>query len=528
MRASQLPFATLREVPADASSVHERLLRRAGFVRKAEAGVYLFLPLGAYALRRAVTLLEEQCAAAGFHPVITPLAEPVQAVFESARSQVRSWRSLPLRWYAMNQIRREEVEPRGGLLEARERLLFRMWCFDADAPSATESMKLMRDTLVHACRQMGTKVLAGECEGWSLLAVVEGGEDAFLQCSSCSAAAVAECYPLPRFDEFVTSYDAVPPAEIVSTPDLRTVEEVAQFLRVPPSRLVKTLLLEVDGKAVAALVRGDHELSLRKVQRALGAKEVQLMSSEQVEEVSRAPVGFAGPVGLEGVLLIADHAVRQMQDFVVGANVADAHRIHVCWGRDFGKPSWLDLRTASAGDQCAHCDGELVLRRGILVGEVCLWRGAHGLVYDDAQGVQQPVQVILGELNLTRLIAALVEANHDSDGMVWHPRIAPFDAIILLLNPSEESPREVAERISLSLEERGIDVLLDDRDERAGVKFKDADLVGIPLQVVVGRSASEGVVEVRLRRDRQPHQVAVEDVAIVVEELLYREMEVTA
>jgi prolyl-tRNA synthetase len=157
-----------------------------------------------------------------------------------------------------------------------------------------------------------------------------------------------------------------------------------------------------------------------------------------------------------------------------------------------------------------------------------LWRDEHGLVYDDAQGVQQPVQVILGELNLTRLIAALVEANHDSDGMVWHPRIAPFDAIILLLNPSEESPREVAERISLSLEERGIDVLLDDRDERAGVKFKDADLVGIPLQVVVGRSASEGVVEVRLRRDRQPHQVAVEDVAIVVEELLYREMEVTA
>jgi prolyl-tRNA synthetase len=496
-------------------------------VRKAGAGVYFFLPLGADVLRRAAKLLEEQCEAAGFHPVITPLAEPVQAVFESARHQVRSWRSLPLRWYTMNWVTREDVEPRGGLLETRENLLLRMWCFDADAPSAAESMKLMRDTLAQACRQMGAKVLAGEGDGWSLLAVVEDGEDVLLQCSSCSAAAAPECYPLPAFDASVASYDAVPPAEIVSTPDLRTVEEVARFLRVPPSKLVKTLLLDVDGKAVAALVRGDHELSLPKVQRALGAKAVQMMSPEQVEAVSHAPVGFAGPVGLEGALLIADHAVRQMQDFVVGANLADAHRMHVCWGRDFTEPQWLDLRIASAGDRCAHCDGELVLRQGVFVGEVRLWHGEHGLLYDDAQGVQQPVQVVVGELNLTRLIAALVEANHDSDGMVWHPRIAPFEVIILLLNPSEEAHRDVAERISLSLEERGIDVLLDDRDERAGVKFKDADLVGIPLQVVVGRSASEGLVEVRLRRDRQPHQVAVEDVAIVVEELLYREMEVT-
>ncbi|MCL6475181.1 MAG: hypothetical protein K6U75_09040 [Firmicutes bacterium] len=526
MRASQLPFATLREVPADASSVHERLLRRAGFVRKAEAGVYVFLPLGAYVLRRAVTLLEEQCAAAGFHPVITPLTEAVQAVLESARPQVRSWRSLPLQWYTMNQVRLEDVEPRGGLLEARERLLFRMWRFDADASSTTYTLRRITHTLAWSCRQMGAEVLAGESDGWCLLVVAEGGEDALLQCSSCKAAGVPDCFPLSPLGEKPPPYDAVPPAEIVRTPGLRTVEEVARFLQVPPSKLVKTLLLDVDGKAVAALVRGDHELSLRKVQRALGAKEVQMMSPERVEEVSHAPVGFAGPVGLERVRLIADHAVRQMQDFVVGANLADAHRIHICWGRDFATPSWLDLRTASAGDQCAHCGGELVLRRGIFVGEVRLWRDEHGLVYDDAQGVQQPVQVILGELNLTRLIAALVEANHDSDGMVWHPRIAPLDAIILLLNPSEESHRELAERISLSLEERGIDVLLDDRDERAGVKFKDADLVGIPLQVVVGRSASEGLVEVRLRRDRQPHQVAVEDVAIVVEELLYREMEV--
>lgn len=525
MRASQFPFVTLRDVPADASSMHERLLRRAGFVRKAEAGTYVFLPFGARVLRRMEGLLEEECEAAGFHPVITPLTGQVQAVAESARPQVRSWRSLPVRWYALNRIRDEEGEPRGGLLEARESVRLQMWSFDADAPSAEGSAAIIRDTLIHACRRMGAALLAGEADGWLLLAEVESGEDVLLQCASCGTTATPEWYPLFAPDESASSWEAVPPAEVVSTPDLRTVEEVARFLDVSPARLVKTLLLEIDGKAIAALVRGDHELSLPKVQRALGANTVQMMSAERVEAVSGAPVGFAGPVGLENVPLIADRAVRGMQDFVVGANLADAHRVHVCWGRDFVEPTWADLRVASAGDRCARCGGELVRRRGIFVGQVHLWQNEQGLVYDDTEGVQKPVQVTLGELNVTRMLAALVEANCDGDGMVWHPRIAPFEAVILLLNPSEQAHRLVAENLYLSLQERGVDVLLDDREERAGAKFKDADLTGIPIQVVVGRSASEGMVEVRLRRDRQPRRVALEDTPIVMEELLRRETE---
>lgn len=527
MRVAQFPFATLREAPADAVSVHERLLRRAGFVGKREAGTYVLLPPGARVFRKMRQWLEKECETAGFHPLIVPLAEPEQAVLESARPQVRSWRALPLRWYALSQVRCEDVEPRGGLLETREFFRLQLWNFDADASSATEGTTRMKDTLVRICQQVGLAVLAGQCDGWDLLAVLEDGEDTLLQCSACGASAAPEWYPLPPAEESA-AYDAVPPAEIVSTPNLRTVEEVARFLHVPPSRLVKTLLLEVDGQAVAALVRGDHDLSLPKVQRVLGAEAVQMMSAERVEMVSHAPVGFAGPVGLEGVSLLADWAVRQMQDFVVGANLVDAHRVHVCWGRDFKEPLWADLRTASPGDRCARCGGDLVVRQGILVGKVRLWHNAQGLVYDDVQGMQRPVQVTLGELNLTRTLAALVEANHDSNGMVWHARIAPFEALVLLLNPSEETLRNVAGRIYRSLLERGVDVLLDDRDERAGAKFKDADLIGIPIQVVVGRSASDGHVEVRLRRDRQPHQVAIEDVPIVVEELLHREKEVTA
>lgn len=425
----------------------------------------------------------------------------------------------------LGQFRREDVEPHGGLLETRETVSLQMWSFEPDASSDMEGMMRIRDVFVRACQQMGAAMLAGECDGWSLLAVVEGGEDALLQCSSCGTAGVPEWYSLLCLEGAVPSCETVPTAEIVSTPDLRTVEDVARFLGVPPSKLVKTLLLEVDGRAVAALVRGDHELSLPKVQRALGAGEVQMMSAERVEAISRAPVGFAGPVGLEGVPLIADRAVRQIQDFVVGANLADAHRVHVCWGRDFPEPTWADLRVASAGDPCAHCGGELILQRGIMVGGIHRWGSNHSLIYDDARGLQRAVEVVVGELNLMRVLAALVEGNHDVDGMVWHARIAPFEVVILLLNPSEEAHRNIAERLYLSLQEQDIDVLLDDRDERAGAKFKDADLTGIPVQVVVGRLASAGQVELRLRRDRQPRQVAVEDISIAVEELIYREKE---
>ncbi|MEJ5251408.1 MAG: hypothetical protein HPY54_01790 [Chthonomonadetes bacterium] len=522
MRASPSLLNTLREAPADAVSTHERLLRRAGFMRKEAGGVYTFLPLGARVLRRMVHLLEQAFEGAGFEQVVTPTEEPAQAVLRAVGAVARSWRALPLRWYAWNRYRDEQMEPRGGLLETRERLLLQVWAFTADEESAAEAEILVRDTLVHACRQMGLEVLAGEGDGWQIVGVVQDGEDRLLRCSQCGRAFLPEWCPLPVPSESSASCDGVPPAEVVQTPNLRTVEEVAPFLNVPPSALVKTLLVEADGRAVAVLVRGDHELSLPKVGRVLGAETVQMLSAEQVEAISRAPVGFAGPVGLEGVPLIADWAVRQMQGFVVGANLADAHRVHVCWGRDFAEPSWADVRVGGEGDACVHCGGSLEEKTGTSIGWVGCPKEAHDLTYDDADGVQRAIQVTFGELNLMRLLATVVEARADTDGLVWHRQIAPFEAVILLLNPSDEASQQVAESIYATLRERGVDVLFDDRDERAGAKFKDADLIGVPVQVVVGRSASEGVVEVRLRRDHAPHRVAMEDVAIVVEELLYR------
>lgn len=521
MRVSELRLITLREPPTDTVSVNERYLRRAGFVRKVEAGVYVFLPLGARVVTKMMRLFEREMERAGFQQVISPLGELMTGLIEVARPQVRSWRALPLMWYTWNRVRDEGVEPRGGLLETREQMYLQVLAFTTDAQSA-QTEAAIRDTLSHTCRLMGMELLTGEGDGWRVLALVPNGEGRLLQCTSCERAFVPEWCPLP-LSEHSASCEGIPPAKVVDTPGLRTVEEVARFLKVTPSDLVKTLLVEADGTAVAVLVRGDHELSLPKLRRVTGATQVEMLSAERVEQISHAPVGFAGPVGPSGVPLFADWAVREMQDFVVGANLADAHRVHVCWGRDFAEPKWADLRVASAGDRCAHCRGEMVIRQGMLLGSVHVWSEQHGLVYDDAQGAQQAVSIVMGHLNLLRAMAALVEASHDHDGMVWHPRVAPFEVIVLVLNPTEEEHLRLAERLCVSMQERGIGVLLDDRDERAGAKFKDADLVGIPVQVVVGRTASEGTVEVRLRRDRAPHRVAVEDVAIVVEELLHRE-----
>ncbi len=523
MRASELRFVTLREWPADAVAAHERLLRRAGFVRKAEGGVYVFLPLGARVLRQMVRLFEADFEKAGIHPVVPPQGDSTREVLETARSQVRSWRSLPVRWYWLGTARDDECEPRGGLIHTREWQYVRVCAIERDRPSAEASAEALAHLLCRLLKRIGLTVVAGEGDGWQVLAPLAEANERLLLCASCRKGFVPEWCPLPASGGEPPKVDGLPPAEVVSTPNLRTVEEVARFLGVPESRLVKTLLVEADGHAVAVLVRGDHALSLPKLQRVLGASEVQMLSGERVEEVSGAPVGFAGPVGLHGVPLLADWAVREMQGFVVGANLEDAHRVNVCWGRDFAQPQWADLRVAVAGDLCALCGGALEERSGAVVAHVGYLSGGCNLLYDDAQGQQQEAHVLLSELNLTRTMALMVETGHDEDGIIWHPRAAPFEVVVLLLNPSEEQHLRVAERLTEQLQEAGLEVLLDDRDERAGAKFKDADLMGVPVQVVIGRSVAEGAVELRLRRERNSHRVAIEDAVIAVEQLLRRE-----
>lgn len=553
MRMTQLLLYTMRDLPADAQALNDRMLRRAGFVRKTAPGVYAFLPLGVRALRNMVRVLEQACERIGAQPLMMPALQAIeletsddgfvlqdreqrslgvggpvmQNALTIARDTVRSWRALPLRLMDARLRLSDVPRPGNGLLVTREFVCLEVYAFDRDESAARDSLNELAQTLVEACRQMGLRVSVGQADGLVLFAPFDFGDEVLLQCMPCGFFALAEWCKLKEPLEPAASWEGVPECEVVSTPDLRTVEEVARFLGVPASRLVKTLLVEADGRAVAVLLRGDRELSLPKLQRVLGAEQMQMLSAEQVERLSRAPVGFAGPVGLEGVTLYADHEVRLMQDFVVGANLPDAHRIHACWGRDFAEPQWADLRIATTGDVCPRCGEALSEQRGVELGRVRQLI-ADDLVYDDPAGVQQHVRVTRATFGVTRALAVLVEQNHDADGMIWNPVTAPYEVIILLLNPSDEVHRQVAEKLYHELTELGIEAMLDDREERAGVKFKDADLIGIPVQVVIGRTAGEGIVEVRLRRDRTPRRLAVKDVAVAVGELLQRELETEA
>jgi prolyl-tRNA synthetase len=275
--------------------------------------------------------------------------------------------------------------------------------------------------------------------------------------------------------------------------------------------------MRVDGKPVAALVRGDRELNPYKLMHALDGESVEMMDAPSIEQLTGAPVGFSGPVGLPPDLpMLADYELKGLQDFVTGANEADAHLMHVCYGRDFPEPRWADLRVAQAGDRCPRCPtGTLREVRGIEVGHIfqlgTKYSQAMNALFTDAEGNLKPILMGCYGLGVSRCLAAIVEAHHDEDGICFPITVAPFEVILILVNPEDSAQRTVAEQLYHTLLEQGVEVLYDDRDERSGVKFKDADLIGIPIQVVVGRAVKEGQVEVRLRADKSPQHIAVSD-----------------
>jgi prolyl-tRNA synthetase len=311
----------------------------------------------------------------------------------------------------------------------------------------------------------------------------------------------------------------------VDTPGAKTVEQVTSFLKVNPERLVKTLIYVADDKPVAALVRGDRDLNEAKLSRKLEVEKLEMAGPELIRKLTGAEVGFTGPVGLSGVRIIADYEVRAMANFVTGANKTDAHHINVNLGRDFKVEEWADVRIASDSDPCPRCEGTLCAERGIEVGHIfklgTKYSQAMNATFLDEDGKEKYLVMGCYGLGVSRMLAAVPEANHDKDGIIWPISIAPFEVVILLLNPEDEAQARAAVRVYEELQERGVDVLLDERDERSGVKFKDADLIGIPIQIIAGRLAAEGKVEMRLRRDKQGREItldrAADEVVAVIE-----------
>ncbi len=562
MRWSRYYLFTTREVPADAEVVSHQLMVRAGMIRKVAAGIYTYLPLGWRSVRKMIDIVRHELDASGAVELAMPAVQPAELWQESGRWQlygkellriqdrhqrdfcfgptheevitdtvrrdVKSYRQLPLNLYQIQTKFRDEIRPRFGLMRGREFLMKDGYSFHAD----TGSLDATYDDMLAAYRRVfehcgldynvveaDTGTIGGS-SSHEFMVVADTGESAVVRCPSCGYAANVEK---------AESRELVPPAaaaaaarsdgpEEVATPGMTSVPDVAEFLGFAPHGIVKTLIYDSEEGLVAVAVRGDREVNEVKLANLLGVQHLALAGEDKVRQATGSPPGFAGPVGLDAqVRLVVDRSAAGLVDFVCGANKADTHLCHVRWDRDVAtEPIPGDVVLVTGGDPCPRCDGTLELFRGIETGHIfklgTKYSQAMSCTYTDESGDDHPMIMGCYGLGIGRTVAAAIEQNHDKEGIIWPRPLAPFEVLLAALNPDDPEVGRVAERLYADLAARGVDVLFDDRDERPGVKFKDADLIGFPVRLVVGaRSLAEGQVEVSLRRDRAKQLVAVDD-----------------
>lgn len=562
MRASQLFFPTLREVPADAEMMSHKLLLRAGFIRRVGAGIYNYLPLGYKVLKKIEKIVREEMDAQGGQELLMPAIVPAELYQETGRWEldvlfrikdrndrdysigftheeivtdivrrdVRSYRELPINLYQIQTKGRDEPRPRAGVVRGREFIMLDSYSFDRNWEDLDRAYDKMFVAFSRIFARCGLDTLVVEADSGAIggkdsqeyMVIADSGEDTVLVCSSCGYAANAEKCEIGE-RPIKQSTDELQPLELVDTPNARTIEQVASCLKKSPKKLVKTLIYKAGDEVVAVLIRGDRELNEPKLMRALGVKKVEMADADIIEKLTGAEVGFAGPVGLKGAKIIADREVAGMANFIVGGNKTDAHYVNANLGRDVEVSEFTDLRVASKGDACPKCDGSLIAERGMEVGHIfklgTIYSEGMDAKFLDDDGKEKPFIMGCYGMGVSRMLAAIPEVNSDQDGMVWPISVAPFEVSVILLNSDDEAQCSAAIRLYEELQQAGVDVLLDERDERPGVKFKDADLIGCPIQVVAGRLAGEGKVEVRLRSDKSKEEIEIDQATERVLEL---------
>jgi prolyl-tRNA synthetase len=551
LRASQAFINTLRQAPSEAEIPSHILLLRGGFIRQLTAGAYSFLPLGFRVFKRVEQIVREEMNRIGALEILMPALNPrelweesgrwdsfapppmklkdgagreyllgpthEEVVTDIVRHTVRSYKQLPLTLYQIQNKFRDELRPRGGLLRSKEFSMKDAYSFHSSWGSLEATFEDMREAYCRVFTRCGLRYRIVEASAGSMggtgtlefMAPAENGEDTILLCDGCGYAANAEM-AVRRAPADAPTAPANPPfdpagkPEKVDTPNAHTIEAVCAMLGKRPEQLVKTMVCRAsDGSFVAGLVRGDHDLNPHKLAQALGVESVELADPPEIQEITGARVGFAGPVGLTKAQIVADYDIAGMVDCVTGANADDAHLVNVNVWRDFTPAQWADIRVVGDGDACPRCDGTLRTERGIEMGHVfklgTKYSVSMGAKYLDRDGQEKPLIMGCYGIGVSRVLSAVVEAHHDASGIIWPISIAPYDVIILLLDPDDEGARGAAEDIYADLQAE-MDPLLDDRDERPGVKFKDADLIGIPIQVVIGkRGIQRGALEVRIR-----------------------------
>ena len=555
---SALFAPTLREDPAEAESVSHRLMLRAGFIRKSSAGVYTYLPLALRVIRKICDIVREEMNAAGGQELQLPIIQPAELWMRTGRweaygpemfrlqdrngrlfclgptheeiitalvqAEVRSYRHLPLLLYQIQNKYRDEPRPRFGVIRGREFIMKDLYSFDRDEAGLEQSYRRMYEAYRRVFRRCGLTTLAVEADPGAIggdvthefMVLAPAGEAQVVHCPACGYAANVERAPSSRPPQPDGGPSAVPARRKVATPGARTIDEVSAFLSVPAQRLLKTLVYETDRGPVAAVLRGDHQLNEVKLARALGASRLEPASDEAVLRLSGSPAGFVGPVGLpRSVTVAADPWAMAVTDAVTGANEEGAHWVHVQPRRDFQPDLEADIRRVGGGEPCVHCGHPLEQATGIEVGQVFKLHTRYsqvlGATFLDESGRERPIVMGCYGIGITRTMAAIVEQHHDARGIVWPVSVAPFHAVVVPVNRREPAQLEVAERLYRELVAAGVEAVLDDRDERPGVKFNDADLIGFPYRITVGsRLVSAGQVELRRRRQAEDHPVPPE------------------
>ena len=568
MRFSKFLIPTLKETPAEAEVISHQLMLRAGFIRKLASGIYSYLPLGLAAIRKVEQIVREEMNRAGAQELLLPMVQPAELWQESGRWQkygpellrftdrhqrenclgptheevitdlvrmnVHSYRELPINLYQIQTKFRDEIRPRFGLMRGREFIMKDGYSFDATDEAAGETYEKMNRAYQRIFSRCGLKFRAVEADSGTIggsfsrefMVLADTGEDTIVVCKNCSYAANME--KARAMESPAVETPDLLPMEKIETPGKRKVKAVTEFLNISAKELVKTLVYLADGKPVAVLMRGDHEVQEVKLQNLLGALEVEMADDKQVFDVTGVPTGYLGPVSLE-IKVVADLEVMKMSNFAIGANEKNFHSLNVNVGRDFEVSEFADLRMVTADDRCPSCGGGLKLTRGIEVGHIfklgTSYSEALNATFLDNQGQEQPFVMGCYGIGVSRSVAAAIEQNHDKDGMILPMPIAPVQVVLLNLSTKDEEITQAAEGLYKECLARGVEVLMDDRDERPGVKFKDADLIGIPIRLTVGRSFSkDGVVEIRSRRTGETFTASLSETVERLKKMIDSEM----
>jgi prolyl-tRNA synthetase len=537
---------TIREIPSDAEVISHQLMIRAGLIRKLTSGIYSYLPLGYRVIQKLEQIIREEMNKAGAQEVHLPMVQPAELWQESGRwvhygkellrfrdrhdhdyclgptheevitslvrNDIKTYRQLPRNLYQIQTKFRDEVRPRFGVMRCREFGMKDAYSFDVDEEAAEKSYEKMFEAYNNIFRRCGLKFRPVEADSGSIggkyshefMVMADSGEDAMVYCEKCSYAANLEKAEVACPEKKIIFEDDWFPLEEIHTPNARSIEEVSAYLKVNGQDIVKTLIFNADGKPYAVLIRGDHEVNEIKVKNYIGASDLELASDEMIQKVTGSPRGFAGPVSIKFPVLV-DYSVIDMVNFVTGANKEDYHLLNVNIGRDFKVEAFTDLRIVNAGDSCPRCGQCVKIARGIEVGHVfklgTKYSKAMKAFYLDKDGQEKIMIMGCYGIGIGRTVAAGIEQNYDDQGIIWPMPLAPYQVIITPVNVNEKTVMDTAENLYDALLKTGIEVIFDDRDERAGVKFKDADLIGIPIRVTIGsKHLSQGNIELKIRK----------------------------